>query len=90
MLLAALSWLLLMQAVRNVAKRQARSRFGVHTARMAEWHVRAILLLALPLMALSVPDLRDACYAIALALLTCHFCFKACDTPPPQPRRDLA
>jgi hypothetical protein len=88
MMLAALAWLLLMQAVRHMALRQSGSSLGVQTARMAEWHVRTILALALPFVATSVSDLGSACYAIALGLLACHFYFKACDTPPPQERRE--
>jgi hypothetical protein len=85
---ASLCWLLLMQAVRHMAKRQASSSIGVQSARMAEWHIRTILILALPPLALTVHDLGGACYAIALGLLACHFYFKACDTPPPQERRE--
>jgi hypothetical protein len=87
-LIAALVWLLLMQAVRHMALRQAGSSMGVQTARMAEWPVRTILILALPVTAVSVADLASACYAIALALLAGHFYFKACDTPPPRERRE--
>ena len=87
-MLAALFWLMLMQAVRHMARRQAGSSIGVQTARMAEWHVRTILILVLPLMIANVRDLGGACYTIALALLTCHFYFKACDTPPPHERRE--
>jgi hypothetical protein len=85
-MLGALAWLLLMQAVRRMALRQAGSSLGVQTARMAEWHIRTILLAALPVIAISTHDLGAALYAIALALLASHFYFKACDTPPPQER----
>jgi hypothetical protein len=87
-MLAALAWLLLMQAVRHMALRQAGSSIGVQTARMAEWHIRTILVLALPFTASGVSDLGSACYAIALGLLAAHFYFKACDTPPPEQRRE--
>jgi hypothetical protein len=87
-MLGALAWLLLMQAIRHMALRQASSSLGVQTARMAEWHIRTILVAALPFMAFNVSDLGNACYTIALALLAGHFYFKACDIPPPQERRE--
>ena len=76
-LLVALAWLLLMEAVRRVACRQAGSSLGVQTARMREWHFRLILLISLPI-------------SVSLLLLLCHLYFKACDAPPPQDRRRLA
>jgi hypothetical protein len=85
---ASLFWLLLMHAVRQMAKRQANSSLGVQTARMGEWHIRTILILAFPPLALTVHDLGGACYTIALGLLGCHFYVKACDTPPPEERRE--
>jgi hypothetical protein len=87
-MIAALVWLLLMQAVRNMALRQANSSIGVQTARMAEWHIRTILVIAVPFLGFQVHDLADFCYTAALGLLALHFCFKACDTPPPQERRE--
>lgn len=87
-MIGALAWLLLMQAVRHMALKQASSSIGVQTARMAEWHIRTILVIAAPLMAVNVGDLGNACYTIALALLAGHFCFKACDVPPPRERRE--
>jgi hypothetical protein len=87
-MIGALAWLLLMQAIRHMALRQASSSLGVQTARMAEWHIRTILVLALPFMVVNVRDLGSACYTIALALLGGHFYFKACDVPPPQERRE--
>ena len=87
-MVGALVWLLLMQAVRHMALRQASSSLGVQTARMAEWHIRTILVVALPFMAVSIGDLGAACYTIALGLLAGHFYFKACDIPPPAERRE--
>jgi hypothetical protein len=87
-MIGALAWLLLMQAVRHMALKQAGSSIGVQTARMAEWHIRTILVIAAPFMAMNVSDLGNACYTIALLLLAGHFYFKACDIPPPQARNE--
>lgn len=89
-LLVALAWLLLMEAVRRVACRQAGSSLGVQTARMREWHFRLILLLALPISLSRVDDPANAFYSVSLLLLLCHLYFKACDAPPPQSHRRLA
>jgi hypothetical protein len=89
-LLVALAWLLLMEAVRRVACRQAGSSLGVQTARMREWHFRLILLIALPVSVSRIDELANACYSLSLVLLLCHLYFKACDAPPPQGRRRLA
>jgi hypothetical protein len=86
-LLVALAWLLLMEAVRRVAYRQAGSSLGVQTARMREWHFRLILLVMLPLSVSRIDELANACYSVSLLLLLCHLYFKACDAPPPQDRR---
>ena len=89
-LLVALAWLLLMEMVRGVARRQAGSSIGVQTARMREWHFRLILAAMLPLSVTYVKDMSSACYTISLFLLLCHLYFKACDAPPPQSRTRLA
>ena len=89
-LLIALAWLLLMEAVRRVAYRQAGSSLGVQTARMREWHFRLILLVSLPISISRAEELANACYSVSLLLLLCHLYFKACDSPPPQGRRRLA
>jgi hypothetical protein len=89
-LLVSLAWLLLMEAVRNVARRQAGSSLGVQTARMREWHFRLIVAAMLPLSLTYVRDPASACYTASLFLLLCHLGFKACDAPPPQQRRRLA
>ena len=89
-LLVALAWLLLMEAVRRVARRQAGSSLGVQTARLREWHFRLILLVCLPLSVSRIDELANACYSVSLLLLLCHLYFKACDAPPPQGRRRLA
>ena len=89
-LLVALAWLLLMEAVRRVACRQAESSLGVQTARMREWHFRLILLVSLPISVSRIDEVSNACYSVSLLLLLCHLYFKACDAPPPQGRRRLA
>jgi hypothetical protein len=86
-LLVALAWLLLMEAVRRVAYRQAGSSLGVQTARMREWHFRLILLVSLPISVSRIEAPASACYSLSLLLLLCHLYFKACDAPPPQDRR---
>lgn len=89
-LLVALAWLLLMEAARRVACRQAGSSLGVQTARMREWLFRVILLVSLPISAARIDELASAFYSVSLLLLVCHLYFKACDAPPPQGRRRLA
>ena len=89
-LLVALAWLWLMEAVRRVAHRQAGSSIGIQTARMREWHFRLILAVSLPVSLMAVEGIASGCYTISLFLLLCHLCFKACDAPPPQRRRQLA
>jgi hypothetical protein len=86
-LLVGLAWLLLMEAVRRIACRQAGSSLGVQTARMREGHFRLILLVALPISLSRIDALASACYSVSLVLLLCHLYFKACDAPPPQDRR---
>jgi len=89
-LLVALAWLLLMEAARRIACRQAGSSLGVQTARMREWLFRVILLISLPISVSRIDQLANAFYSVSLFLLVCHLYFKACDSPPPQGRRDLA
>ena len=89
-LLIALAWLLLMEAVRRVARRQAGSSLGVQTARMREWLFRVILLVSLPVSIASIDGAAAAFYSASLFLLLCHLYFKACDAPPPQRRTRLA
>jgi hypothetical protein len=86
-LLVGLAWLMLMEALRRVACRQAGSSLGVQTARMREWHFRLILLIALPISVSRIDALATACYSLSLFLLVCHLYFKACDAPPPADRR---
>jgi hypothetical protein len=88
--LIALAWLLLIEFVRGVARRQACSSLGVQTARLGEWHFRLILIASLPVSLAAVKGIGNLCYTISLLLLLCHLAFKACDTPPPQRRRQLA
>lgn len=87
--LVALAWLLLMEAARRIACRQAGSSLGVQTARMREWLFRTILLISLPISVARVDALASAFYSVSLLLLVCHLYFKACDAPPPQGRRRL-
>lgn len=89
-LLAALTWLAIMEAVRRVALRQAGSSLGVQTARLGEWHFRAILLVMLPGSLCYVEGWSSGFYAASLALLLAHLCFKACDVPPPERTRSPA
>ena len=89
-LLVALAWLLLMEAVRRVAYRQAGSSLGVQTARMREWLFRIVLLVSLPISVARIEAVANAFYSVSLFLLLCHLYFKACDAPPPQGRRRLA
>jgi hypothetical protein len=88
-LLVALAWLLLMEAVRRVACRQAGSSIGVQTARMREWLFRVVLLVSLPISIARIDELASAFYSVSLFLLVCHLYFKACDSPPPQRHRQL-
>jgi hypothetical protein len=88
-LLVALAWLLLMEAVRRVACRQAGSSIGVQTARMREWLFRVVLLVSLPISIARIDELASAFYSVSLFLLVCHLYFKACDSPPPRRRRQL-
>ena len=89
-LLVALAWLLLIEAVRRVAYRQAGSSLGVQTARMREWLFRVVLLVALPVSVARIDEVASAFYSVSLFLLLCHLYFKAGDAPPPQGRRRLA
>lgn len=86
-LLAALAWLGIMALVRRAAERQAGSSQGVQTARLGEWHFRAIFLAMLPISFWTARDLAGFLYAASLALLVAHLYFKACDSPPPEPKR---
>lgn len=89
-LLAALVWLGIMETVRRRALRQAGSSLGVQTARLGEWHFRAILFVMLPASLRYVEGWSSGFYAASLALLLAHFCFKACDVPPPERTHSLA
>ena len=89
-LLVALAWLLLIEAARRIACQQAGSSLGVQTARMREWLLRVILLVSLPISVSRIDELANGFYSLSLFLLLCHLYFKACDSPPPQRRSDLA
>lgn len=88
-LLAALLWLGIMEAVRRAALRQAGSSMGVQTARLGEWHFRAIFLLMLPFSVSAAGDAAGLCYAASLLLLIVHLYLKASDAPPPRTRTRL-
>jgi hypothetical protein len=89
-LLAALIWLCIMEKVRRAALRQAGSSLGVQTARLNEWHFRAIFVVMLPVSLLYVEGWASGFYTLSLALLVAHLYFKACDVPPPERSRRLA
>jgi hypothetical protein len=89
-MLVALAWLLIMEIVRRVAQRQAGSSMGVQSARLGEWHFRTIGICMLPVSLFYVEAWSNACYTVSLFLLVSHLYFKACDTPPPEPRGRLA
>ena len=89
-LLAALAWLGLMSFARALAHRQAGSSMGVQSARLGEWLFRTVLTGSLPLSLLYVTGLGSFCFSASLLFLVAHLYFKACDTPPPERRRQLA
>ena len=89
-LIAAFVWLALIELVRRAAVRQAGSSIGVQTARLGEQHFRYIFLLMVPVSLFYVEGWASAFYTASLALLLVHLYLKACDTPPPQPKRKLA
>ena len=89
-LLGAVVWLAFMDMVRRVALRQAASSLGTQTARMSESVFRHILVGILPLSLYYVRGLDNFCHTLSLVFLISHLYFKACDTPPPKPRRQLA
>ena len=89
-MLRALTWLLIMDRVRLVARRQSGSSLGVQTARMREWAFRTVLALMVPVSLGYVGSGRDLFYTVSLMLLTCHLYLKASDAPPPEPRGRLA
>lgn len=89
-LLRALIWLLILDAVRRVACRQAASSVGVHTARAREWIFRAILVIALPFSAARAESFHGVLYSASLLLLIAHLYLKAADIPPPAIRGRFA
>lgn len=89
-LLAGLFWLGIIEAARRAARRQASSSMGVQTARLGEWHLRAIFLLMLPFSVAAAKDVAGFCYASSLALLVVHLYLKASDVPPPRARSSFA
>ncbi|HEX8639596.1 MAG TPA: hypothetical protein VF704_00410 [Allosphingosinicella sp.] len=89
-MLRALFWLLIMDAVRRVACRQAASSVGTRTARVREWIFRLALVAMLPVSLLYAHGWHNLCYSAALLLLICHLYLKASDAPPPEPKGRLA
>lgn len=89
-MLRALVWLLVMDAVRRVAYRQAASSVGPRTARVREWIFRLVLVAVLPLSLYYAQGWHNLCYSASLMLLICHLYLKASDPPPPQPKGRLA
>ena len=89
-MLRTLGWLLIMEAVRRLAYRQAASSVGVRTARVREWLVRTLLVGILPLSLWHVQNWHNLFYSGSLLLLIAHLYFKASDAPPPEPRQKLA
>jgi hypothetical protein len=89
-MLSALVWLLMMEGVRRVARRQAGSSLGTQTARMREWHFRTIIAAAVPISLCYANTLASACYSVSMLFLLGHLAFKASDSPPPQTRRQFA
>ncbi len=89
-MLRALLWLLILDAARKRAYRQAASSVGSRTARAGEWLFRMILGAMLPLSLLYADGWNNIFYSVSLMLLVCHLYFKASDLPPPQPRGRLA
>lgn len=89
-MLRALVWLLIMEAARRVAYRQAASSVGVRTARVGEWLFRTLLLLVLPLSLCYAQHWHNLLYSVSLLLLVSHLYLKASDAPPPQPKARFA
>ena len=89
-LLTAMLWLGVMEIARRTARRQAGSSLGTQSARLSEWIFRTVLVALIPLSLVSIEGLDDFCHFVALQCLVAHLYFKACDIPPPEPRRRLA
>lgn len=89
-MLRTLFWLLILESVRRVARRQAASSLGVQTARMREWLFRLALVTMLPISLCYAHGLKGLFYSLSLTLLIAHFYLKASDAPPPEPRGRLA
>ena len=89
-MLRALLWLLVLDAVRRVAYRQAASSVGTRTARVREWLFRIVLAAMLPVSLCFADGLDNWLYSASLLLLVGHLYFKASDAPPPEPKGRLA
>jgi len=89
-MLRALVWLLIMDRVRRLARRQAASSIGMSSARTRERLFRIVLVGVLPLSLCYVAGWSNLLYSASLALLVCHLYFKAADMPPPMPKGRLA
>jgi hypothetical protein len=89
-MLRALVWLLVLEAVRKHAYRQAASSVGTRTARVREWMFRIVFAAMLPISLCYADGLDNLLYSASLLLLVGHLYFKASDAPPPQPKGRLA
>jgi hypothetical protein len=89
-LLRALVWLLVLDAVRKLAYRQAASSVGTRTARVREWLFRILLTAMLPISLLHADRLDNMLYSASLLMLVGHLYLKASDVPPPQSKGRFA
>ena len=89
-MLRAMVWLLVLEAVRKIAYRQAASSVGTRTARVREWLFRIVLTAMLPISLCYAHGLDNALYSASLLLLVGHLYFKASDAPPPEKKGKLA
>ena len=89
-MLRAMVWLLVLEAVRKIAYRQAASSVGTRTARVREWLFRIVLIAMLPISLCYANGLANALYSASLLLLVGHLYFKASDAPPPEKKGKLA
>jgi hypothetical protein len=89
-MLRAVVWLLVLEAVRRIAYRQAASSVGTRTARVREWLFRIVLTAMLPISLCYASGLDNALYSVSLLLLVGHLYLKASDAPPPEKKGRLA
>ena len=89
-MLRALAWLLVLEAVRRHAYRQAASSVGTRTARVREWLFRIVLTARVPISLSYADGLDNLLYSASLLLLVGHLYLKASDAPPPEPKGRFA